>query len=543
MFCTGFIQQFSNSMAPAYLYYSSVPVSLISLILGFIILRFGDKKKSSTILLFLTIAFFFLFASNLVLWIAVDANIQTFVWFLNQFDFLFLPLLSFFLFSEFIKKNETPSNFLKVLILAIVAIFIPIVLLGYNINYFDLYNCTVVEANSIVIYQNAVLILSCLLMAYLAIKNIFSATETRESKTKTVLLAVGLCSMLFSLFFTWNPLIFGYPDGVDQFGFIGAIIFLSIITYMVVKFKMFGMKLLATQALVWGIAILTGSQLFFIKIPINFILTSITFVGVIISGRFLIKSVKNEIKQKEELAVKNEQLSEFMSFASHEIKGPTGFIKSIASMALSNDLGALTPKLKEALRRIYIRSNDLIDLASQYLNKSKVELNQISYAFEDFDLGVELKQVVEDFQQSAEEQNIIVKYDNAGKEIFAVKADKVKMKEVFRNIIGNSIKFTPKGSVVASISKTNDGVLIKITDTGNGIEKEKIPTLFKKFSRADTKATNAGGSGLGLYLARVFIEAHHGKIWVESEGIGKGTTFFIELPANSTPVVYETSKA
>ena len=74
-------------------------------------------------------------------------------------------------------------------------------------------------------------------------------------------------------------------------------------------------------------------------------------------------------------------------------------------------------------------------------------------------------------------------------------------------------------------------------------EKEKIPTLFKKFSRADTKATNAGGSGLGLYLARVFIEAHHGKIWVESEGIGKGTTFFIELPANSTPVVYETSKA
>ena len=177
------------------------------------------------------------------------------------------------------------------------------------------------------------------------------------------------------------------------------------------------------------------------------------------------------------------------------------------------------------------------------MNKSKVELNQISYAFEDFDLGVELKQVVEDFQQSAEEQNIIVKYDNAGKEIFAVKADKVKMKEVFRNIIGNSIKFTPKGSVVASISKTNDGVLIKITDTGNGIEKEKIPTLFKKFSRADTKATNAGGSGLGLYLARVFIEAHHGKIWVESEGIGKGTTFFIELPANSTPVVYETSKA
>src|SRR3989338_7274524 len=101
MFCTGFIQQFSNSMAPAYLYYSSVPVSLISLILGFIILRFGDKKKSSTILLFLTIAFFFLFASNLVLWIAVDANIQTFVWFLNQFDGV-----SFFLINSENKKND-----------------------------------------------------------------------------------------------------------------------------------------------------------------------------------------------------------------------------------------------------------------------------------------------------------------------------------------------------------------------------------------------------------------------------------------------------
>ncbi|MDO8659919.1 MAG: hypothetical protein Q7K54_04980, partial [Candidatus Parcubacteria bacterium] len=361
MICPGLSQPFLflfSSDVPQLLYYSHIPAAITSLLLGFLIFRFGDKKKSSLILLFLTINFFLLFITNIILWTNIDVNILTFFWFISQFIFLLLPILSFYLFYIFSKKDEVLPYFYKILGLIAVAIFLPIILFGYNIDYFDLYNCEVIEGKWIAFYQNSILILSSLWMMVLAIKKIVSKKEERNEKKKTILLALGLCSMLFSLFFSWNPAIFGYSFGVEQFGFIGMIIFLSVISYLVVKFKMFGMKLLATQALVWGIAILTGSQLFFIKIPINFILTGITFVGVIISGIFLIKSVKNEIKQKEELAVKNEQLSEFMSFASHEIKGPTGFIKGIASMALSNDLGALTPKLKEALRRIYIRSND-----------------------------------------------------------------------------------------------------------------------------------------------------------------------------------------
>ena len=99
---------------------------------------------------------------------------------------------------------------------------------------------------------------------------------------------------------------------------------------------------------------------------------------------------------------------------------------------------------------------------------------------------------------------------------------------MLNNLVDNAIKFSPKGKVAISLSKTNNTVLLKIADTGTGITKEVMPLLFREFSRADN--TKIPGSGLGLFLAKTFVEAHHGKIWAESEGAGKGATFFVELP-------------
>ncbi len=105
------------------------------------------------------------------------------------------------------------------------------------------------------------------------------------------------------------------------------------------------------------------------------------------------------------------------------------------------------------------------------------------------------------------------------------------MKEVIGNIIDNSIKYTPSGSVGVSISREANKVLVKISDTGVGISRETLPLLFKKFSRAtDASKQNILGTGLGLYLAYEFITAHKGKIWAESDGEGKGSRFIVEVP-------------
>jgi len=98
-------------------------------------------------------------------------------------------------------------------------------------------------------------------------------------------------------------------------------------------------------------------------------------------------------------------------------------------------------------------------------------------------------------------------------------------------LIDNSIKYTPQGEVKVSLEKGNGTVTVKIADTGVGIPADTIPQLFKKFSRADAQKVNLLGTGLGLYLAKIFIDAHKGRIWVESPGKDQGSTFFVELPA------------
>ncbi len=105
------------------------------------------------------------------------------------------------------------------------------------------------------------------------------------------------------------------------------------------------------------------------------------------------------------------------------------------------------------------------------------------------------------------------------------------MKQVFLNIIDNAIKYTPAGSVDIYIRKSSDNkVLVKIHDTGVGIKKEVLPSLFHKFVRApDASKVNILGTGLGLYVAGEILKAHNARAWGESEGEGKGSIFYVEL--------------
>ncbi len=521
---------FSDNVFGPLIYYSHFFALILSITIGtFILLK--DRKSLLNKLLFLITFMFSVWAIfDLILWATEKPEYSMFFWSsVVLIEPLIYALCLYFIDIFFNKKD---ISFKKKL--GIFLPLLPIIILlptKFVLQDFDLTNCyrDITEGFVAVYYVYMVEIIYVFWILLFAFSK--SSTASKEEKRQIFLITSGIILFLLSL--ASGNIIGSLTENwtLAQIGLFGMPIFIAFLAYMIVKFKTFNIKLIGTQALVFALGFLVLAILFIRKIENVRVVVIFTLLFVIALGYALIKSVKKEVRQKEELAVINEQLSEFMSFASHEIKGPMGFIKGIVAMALEGNMGELNPKLKEVMRRIYIRSNDLIDLAAQYLNKSKIELNQISYAFEDFDIGAELKQVVEDFQQNAEEQKIIVKYDSAGKEIFPVKADKGKMKEVFRNIIGNAIKFTPKGSVEVFISKTNNSVLVKVKDTGNGIEKEKIPALFKKFSRADTQVTNSGGSGLGLYLAKVFVEAHHGKIWIESEGIGKGATFFVELPA------------
>jgi signal transduction histidine kinase len=146
-----------------------------------------------------------------------------------------------------------------------------------------------------------------------------------------------------------------------------------------------------------------------------------------------------------------------------------------------------------------------------------------------FDAAKTIRAAVDNVQVNAEQKGVFVTLKLDDNAVINVKADESKVREVIGNVLDNAIKFTKIGGILVTATDAHDKVLIKIADTGEGISKDMMPLLFKKFSKDDTQK-NIMGSGLGLFLSKTFIDAMKGRIWAESEGEGRGSQFYIELP-------------
>lgn len=231
-----------------------------------------------------------------------------------------------------------------------------------------------------------------------------------------------------------------------------------------------------------------------------------------------------------EIELANEQKSELMTFATHEIRTPITVMRGYASILLDGDKGEINPQVRDLLQRIMISGNEVMSLLSQYLNKSKIELGQLQYVFSKVDVVVVLNEALASFQVNADQKDLHLTKSIQHKGEFFVTGDPGKLKEVFVNLIDNSIKYTPKGKVSVHIEKNKGTILVTIEDTGVGIEEDTMHVLFREFSRADIQKVNILGTGLGLYLAKIFVDAHNGRIWADSDGKNKGARFYVELP-------------
>ena len=128
-------------------------------------------------------------------------------------------------------------------------------------------------------------------------------------------------------------------------------------------------------------------------------------------------------------------------------------------------------------------------------------------------------------------RGLYFKYEKIGK-VAAIKADSEKLKVALFNIIDNAIKYTKQGGITVNLKQVGKSVQLSVKDTGIGVDPEQAKKLFKEaFARGDeAKKVHGFGRGIGVYITGHIIRAHNGKIWAESQGKGKGTTFFIELP-------------
>lgn len=228
----------------------------------------------------------------------------------------------------------------------------------------------------------------------------------------------------------------------------------------------------------------------------------------------------------------DESKSEFISIASHQLRSPLTAVKGYVSMMKEGDYGKIPPKQLRILDIVFTSNERLIALVNDLLNISRIESGKQKYNFQETDIVVLIDEIVTKLKPQADHKQMPVVFHKPEKVIPKVMIDSEKMHEVMMNFIDNAIKYTPKGQVDVFLKPEPQGmVTFSVKDTGMGITKENMPQLFKKFSRGEGSfLVHTEGTGLGLYVAKMNVDAHGGKIWAESEGEGKGATFLFSIP-------------
>ncbi|OIO47225.1 MAG: hypothetical protein AUJ28_01105 [Parcubacteria group bacterium CG1_02_37_51] len=199
-------------------------------------------------------------------------------------------------------------------------------------------------------------------------------------------------------------------------------------------------------------------------------------------------------------------------------------------MMMEGSFGQMTPPIEENIKKIYESNERLIALVEDLLNISRIESGRLKFDFVVESLESVTDSVIEELSEVAKKKGLVVNYEKQAN-LPAVKIDKNKIRQVVINITDNAIKYTNQGEVKIKLEVFKNMVRYSVTDTGMGISKEDMPHLFQKFSRGqDVSLIHTEGTGLGLYVGKMMIEAHNGKIWAESAGDGKGSTFIFEIP-------------
>jgi signal transduction histidine kinase len=226
---------------------------------------------------------------------------------------------------------------------------------------------------------------------------------------------------------------------------------------------------------------------------------------------------------------------EFIRITNHELRTPLDVIRGNIDMVLKGETGEISARTKEYLADALLGADRLTKLVNDMLDISRVETGRMKFFLENIELVKFLKTIHTEFVPLAEKRNLKL-YLTCPRDLPAVFSDRGRIFQAIDNFLGNSLKFTPEGGSVTISAKTEDSmVVVSVRDTGTGIREEDQKKLFKRFPQIETPMIDGvKGTGLGLYLTRHIIEKLGGRIWAESPGLGKGTTFSFALPRAGT---------
>src|SRR3989344_5513268 len=523
-----------NVFAPL-IYYSHFFALIPSFLIGLFVLLKDTKSLINRTLFFITTIFSLWVFADLVLWANEKPNLIMFFWSLQVIIEPLIYAACVYLIYLFV--NKTDISLSKKL--GISVFLVPTLLFAstkFALTGFDLTNCyRETGEGPLTLYGYGVEIVYLFWILFFSFEKFYRAG--REDKKQIFFITTGIILFLLSL--VSGNIIGSLTENwtVAQVGLFGMPIFVGFLAYMIVKFKVFRAQMMAAQALVWSLGFLVLGILFIRRIENVRTVAIATLILIIIMGYLLIRGVKREIKQKEELAKLNVELEEsikqresLVHLVTNKVKGSFTRTKFIFAGLLDGTFGEINPEVKKVAEQGLDFDNGGIQTVDLVLNVANLQNGLIKYDMRELDFKDVVMKTVEEKRLAVEAKGLKLEL-SIEKDTYKVTGDAFWLKEVVSNLIENSIKYTKEGKISVALS---DGgkILLSVKDTGLGITEEDKHNLFTEGGRGkDSIKVNVDSTGYGLFTVKMVVEAHKGKVWGESEGAGKGSQFYVELPA------------
>ncbi len=232
---------------------------------------------------------------------------------------------------------------------------------------------------------------------------------------------------------------------------------------------------------------------------------------------------------KEVLQILDQQKTEFLSLASHQLRTPLSILKGYIELIGDGSYGKVNPKIKKVLKNMDISNERLIHLVDEFLCSTRMDQGEPTYTLKRGSISEVIAGVVAELRERAEEKKLKLVWRRS--DIPTTRFDAEKIRHVIYNLVDNAIKYSDRGTVRVSTKITRGQILVEVTDQGIGFNPTETEHFFEKFYRGrNARESRANGTGLGLYVCRRFAEGHNGTVGATSPGEGKGSTFWLSLP-------------
>ena len=529
-----FLGLFDTTVAPTLFYYSYLPIILVSIFFGLFIYWNNKKSREAKGLFLVAITFSAFLVNEIVSWVAVPADVVYFSW---QLSALLLPVIFgavFYLVYVYSHKNSLPFGYKLLSML----LYLPIIVLlptQFNISAFDLGECEALNG----ILWNYIYLIEIIFVVLIGFISLNQFRQVKDPSLKKQITFLGLASVIFLSIFGTTYVI-GDTTFVYEFNLIGPlgmVVFICLIFYMIVRFRAFNVKLLATQAFTIGIWILVFGILFIRRIENVRVVVVTTLVLLFGLGLQLIKSVKREVEQREhieklavDLQIANEGKTNLIHIMNHQIKGYLAKSRNIFADLLEEPEYGITERTKPMIREGLNSLTEGVGFVEQVLNGSSAESGAINYVMRPVDFGEIVKEMVGRQEQVALNKGLQYELKIEDGE-FRTTGDSVQLKQAVRNLIDNAVNYTPSGGIYMHLKRDGKNIKFDVKDTGVGISSEDKPRLFTIGGRGkDSLKLNVNSTGYGLSFVKAVVEAHKGRVGADSAGPGKGSTFWMELP-------------